>query len=71
MTDPLYFGDTLLFVAEAVVTGVTPSTYKDCKVLVTLDQTIFHPQGGGQVCIVPRCMWGRHMLGLKTQFHEF
>lgn len=49
MTDPLYFSDTLLFVAEAVVTSVTPSTYKDCKVLVTLDKTIFHPQGGGQV----------------------
>lgn len=64
MTDPLYFGDTLLFVAEAVVAGVTPSTYKDCKVLITLDQTIFHPQGGGQVCIVHQDACGGYMFGL-------
>ena len=49
-TEPLYFKNTYLFKASAKVLGVKPAEgAKDphSQVLV-LDQTICHPQGGGQ-----------------------
>jgi alanyl-tRNA synthetase len=45
MAKPLYLADTYLFSANASVTG---ASYDERGHYLTLDQTIFYPQGGGQ-----------------------
>ena len=47
-TRKLYLSDTYLFEATAIVVGSEAIPGQDDLWSVTLDQTPFHPQGGGQ-----------------------
>ena len=46
MTTKLYDNDSMLNSCQAIVTACTP---KDDKFLIELDQTVFFPEGGGQL----------------------
>ena len=46
MTAKLFENNSMLKECEAIVTGCTQ---KDGKYLVELDQTVFFPEGGGQL----------------------
>jgi alanyl-tRNA synthetase len=47
-TKRLYLSDTYLFESEARVVGQGKDESE--RNYIVLDQTIFHPQGGGQIC---------------------
>jgi len=52
-TEAVYLEDTYLFETAARIIRITEETQpKHGKHCVVVDRTVFHPQGGGQLCCV-------------------